>query len=246
MSKNRQGVFRSAVRQICPPIAWEGLRRLARLVRAIRTNVRTNSGNGSGQDLDVYWEAEMAQLLETWGENNVWKEIQLLMVNCQGKVLDIACGTGKTMEMISGLPLDVYGCDISDLLIEKAIGRGIPRERLTVCDATKMPYGNDYFDYAYSIGSLEHFTEEGIAQFLKECSRTVRKVSYHMIPVSRSGADEGWLKTYQSFHNNSVAWWLEKFQSVFQTVYVLDSTWEDQISVGKWLVCIRNEVADAA
>ena len=62
-----------------------------------------------------------------------------------------------------------------------------------------------------------------------------------MIPVSRSEKDEGWLKTYQSFHNNSVAWWLEKINSVYPNVYVLDSTWEDPISTGKWFVCVRSE-----
>jgi len=243
MAENKQGIFRLIARQVCPPIAWEGLRKFTQLFRVLRARVKSTSRAAAGQDIDVYWEAEMAQLLETWGENNVWKEIQLLMVNCQGKVLDIACGTGKTMEMISRFPLDVYGCDISDLLIEKAIGRGIRQDHLTVCDATKMPYGNDSFEYAYSIGSLEHFTEEGIALFLDECRRTVRKVSFHMIPISRSGKDEGWLKTYQSFHNNSIAWWLRRFQSAYKTVYVLDSTWNDQISVGKWFVCIKNEAA---
>lgn len=214
---------------------------LAKPLLSTRAVIRSASKSVAGQDLDVYWDAEMAQLLETWGERNVWKEIPLLMVNCQGKVLDIACGTGKTMEIISRFPLDVHGCDISDLLIGKAIERGIQQDHLTICDATKMPYENDSFDYAYSIGSLEHFTEEGITLLLKECRRTVRKVSFHMIPVSRSGKDEGWLKTYQSFHNNSVAWWLEKYQSAYETVYVLDSTWDDPISVGKWFVCIKGQ-----
>lgn len=196
----------------------------------------------TAQDIDVYWEDRMVQLLETWGENNVWKEIQLLLVNCRGRVLDIACGTGKTMELVSRFPLEVHGCDISDLLVGKAIERGIRPDRLTVCDATKMPYESRAFDYAYSIGSLEHFTEEGILSLLEECKRTVRRTSFHMIPVSRSGRDEGWLKTYQSFHNNSVTWWLGKYRSVYSTVHVLDSAWEDGISVGKWFVCINEEV----
>ena len=62
-----------------------------------------------------------------------------------------------------------------------------------------MPYKNNSFDYAYSIGSLEHFTEIGITEFVTECHRVTSKISYHMIPVSRSGNDEGWIKTYQVF-----------------------------------------------
>jgi ubiquinone/menaquinone biosynthesis C-methylase UbiE len=229
------------VRQVCPPIilSWLGL--LVKQFRNIRGVTRLAIQKGSEQDLDVYWDPQMAQLLETWGEHNVWKELPLLMVNCHGKVLDIACGTGKTMEVIAGLPLEVHGCDISDLLIGKAIERGLEKDRLKVCDATKMPYENDFFDYAYSIGSLEHFTEEGITLFLEECHRVVRKTSFHQIPTSRNGKDNGWIKTYQSYHNNSVAWWREKYQSIYQTVYVLDSTWEDEISVGKWFVCVKDK-----
>lgn len=230
------GNLRNFTRQLCPPIIVSGIKLL---ICKLTFTAKRMSSSPNKQDLDLYWDPEMAKLLETWGEKNVWKEIQLLMVNCQGKVLDIACGTGKTMEVISKLPLDVHGCDISDLLIGKAIERGIRPDHLTVCDATKMPYADNSFDYAYSIGSMEHFTEEGVIKLLQESRRTVRGISFHMIPVSRSGKDEGWLKTYQSFHNNSVTWWLEKYQSVYKTVCVLDSTWEDPISVGKWFVCIK-------
>lgn len=242
MAENSKRILREIIRQFCPPIVLGGMRSLLyRLMpsRSITANVSRDTGE---QDLSVYWDEKMAEALETWGESNVWKEIPLLMVNCRGKILDIACGTGKTMEIISGFHLDVHGCDISDLLISKARERGIPQDHLTVCDATRMPYENNSFDYAYSIGSLEHFTEEGITQLLEECHRTVRKTSFHMIPVSRSGKDEGWIKTQQSYYNNSVDWWLGKYQSIYKTVYVLSSTWEDQFSAGKWFICDKNEV----
>ncbi|MFZ2631280.1 MAG: class I SAM-dependent methyltransferase [Desulfosalsimonadaceae bacterium] len=227
------------VRQICPPVLWNGMKLLARpFIKSKFASKNAFRKQACEQDLDVYWDSEMAQILETWGVDTVWKEIQLLMVNCNGMVLDVACGTGKTMEIISKFPLDIHGCDISDLLIGKAVNRGIARDHLTVCDATKMPYEDNFFDYAYSIGSLEHFTEDGIYQFILECQRVTRRASYHMVPVSRSGINEGWLKTYQSFHNNSVDWWMEKYHSVYQTVYVLESAWDDKISVGKWFVCI--------
>lgn len=242
MTKKKQTIVGRIVQQACPPIILTGISKLLRLCKRPMSKIRNASKTVEGQqDLDIYWDTEMAEILDTWGEDSVWKEIQLLMVNCQGKVLDIACGTGKTMTIVSKLPVDVHGCDISDLLIGKAIERGIDKSYLTICDATKMPYEDDYFDFAYSIGSLEHFTEEGITLLLEDSKRVVRKVVFHMIPVSRSGEDEGWLKTYQSFHNNSVAWWLEKYQSVYKTVYVLDSTWSDNISVGKWFICVKDE-----
>jgi ubiquinone/menaquinone biosynthesis C-methylase UbiE len=182
----------------------------------------------------------MAQVLETWGEGTTWNEIRLLMAAREGRVLDIACGTGKVMAMLAESPsLRMFGCDISDMLIGKALQRGLARESLKVCDATSMPYGDDEFDFSYSIGSLEHFTVEGIAKVVAEAARTTKIASFHMMPTSRSGRDEGWLKTYQSFHNCSLGWWVDHFEKSFRTVGVIDSKWEDRISLGKWFVCSR-------
>ena len=222
------------MKELCPPVVWNVLRR----VRASMVARKAALSDGREQDLGVYWNEEMATVLETWGDGNVWDEIRLLLVNCEGKVLDIACGTGKTMWLLQPFDaLQVEGCDISDMLIEKAVHRGIPREALRVCDATDLPYANDEFDYSYSIGSLEHFTEDGIEKFAAEANRVTRIASFHMMPTSRSGRDEGWLKTHQSFFNSSTDWWESRLGRYFSDVLVFDSRWEDTLSVGKWFVC---------
>ncbi len=196
--------------------------------------------DSSEQDLDLYWNKDYAEVLETWGENSTWNEIQLLLGGCKGKVLDIACGTGITIKKLEKFSqLELYGFDISDLLIEKALSKNIAKERLKVADATKSNYKKDEFDYSFSIGSLEHFTLDGIDDFIRESSRVTLKASFHMIPVSRSNEDEGWMKTIQSFYNNSEGWWLNKFEAHFNEVYPIASKWEDNISIGRWFVCIN-------
>ena len=224
--------MKDLIRDLCPPLVW-------RQLQAMRSRVAPHQvkGNGHAQDLDLYWTAEMAQVLETWADGNAWLEVQFLMANCKGRALDIACGTGKTIAILGNEDLDVYGCDISDLLIEKAVQRGIAKDRLKVCDATKMPYDDQDFEYSYSIGSLEHFTEEGIDLFIGEAARVSARASFHMMPTARSGRDEGWMKTYQSFHNNTPEWWVHRFEARFRRVRVLDSNWNDRISVGKWFLC---------
>ncbi len=198
------------------------------------------SAESGQQDLGVYWDPKMAELLETWGIGNAWNEIQLLLANVHGSVIDIACGTGKVMTLLDAYPsLEVHGFDISDFLIQKALDRGIPRERLKIADATKTDYADNAFDYGYSIGSLEHFTDDGIVKFAAEAYRITRYASFHQMPTSRSGRNEGWLKTLQSYHNNSVEWWVEKFRTAYPNVHVLDSAWNDKISVGKWFVCVK-------
>jgi ubiquinone/menaquinone biosynthesis C-methylase UbiE len=185
----------------------------------------------------------MAQMLEVWGEGTTWREIEFLVASCEGRVLDIACGTGKVMAMLGQPGREMHGCDISDMLISKAVARGLPSDRLQVCDATKMPYVGDAFDYSYSIGSLEHFTEPGIEQVIREAARVTKFSSFHMVPVSRSGRNEGWLKTQQSYHNCSTDWWTAHFAKHFPIVEVLDSRWDDRISVGKWFVCRKGRRA---
>ena len=198
----------------------------------------TNVPVPSKQDLDLYWDPRMAEILEHWGDNNVWNEIQMFFSVLEGKVLDIACGTGTTIIRLKQyVALDLYGCDISDLLIRKGVEKGISPQKLIICDATRMPYANQNFEYSFSIGSLEHFTEVGIQDFLKEARRVTRIASIHMLPTSKSGIDEGWMKTLQSFHNNSNIWWQQRFENEFRQVKVIRSKWEDRLSNGYWFVC---------
>lgn len=227
-------MIKDALRALCPPLLWKA----ASATKEHLTRTRSQAGDGSAQDLGVYWEEKMVKLLHTWGEGNTWHEIELLLAGRQGKILDVGCGTGVVMRRLrQRLGLDVYGCDISDRLLAEAARSEIPEDRLTLCDATQTNYDDKSFEYTYSIGCLEHFTEEGINLVATEMRRITRNISFHMVPISRSGQDEGWLKTYQSFFNNNTSWWARRFEAHFSEVLVLDSIWNDQISVGKWFVC---------
>src|SRR5262249_49108648 len=146
-----------------------------------------------------------------------------------------------TMGLLSEFSaLQVYGCDISPFLLLKGREEGFSNELLVVCDATRLVFQDDQFEYAYSIGSLEHFTEDGISKFISEAHRVAKRGSFHMLPVSRTGRDEGWLRTYQSFHNNSESWWLAKFRRTYSRVYVLNSSYQDRLSYGRWFVCVKD------
>lgn len=234
--------MKSVIDELLPPILLRALTAIKKYIshKLLLKTSKVRSASSQQQDLDVYWDPNMATMLETWGENNVWNEIKFFMINCKGRVLDIACGTGKAIDVLSKFPfITVHGCDISDFLIEKAVQRGIKAEHLKICDASQTSYPDLFFDYSYSIGSLEHFTEDGIHNFIKENFRTTKKAAYHFIPVSKSGSNEGWIKTFQSYFNNSTEWWLNKFKEVYPTVYVLDSVWCDDISDGRWFICVK-------
>ena len=145
----------------------------------------------------LYWDPAFADALANWGENHVWPEIKALLAGRQGRVLDIACGSGEALIGLQPLAgLELYGFDFSDFLINRAAEhvqsracnpadqaplsaqtarhpnsekRG-PSIHLLVGNATHFPFPDKSFDYSYSIGSLEHFSEGDIARFLEEAS----------------------------------------------------------------------------
>lgn len=231
--------MKKLITQVCPPMIIGFFRALKR--KNVKIDGSDSQTNNSQQDLDVYWTKEMAEQLEIWGLENTWIEIECLLANCKGKVCDIACGTGVNIKELSKFSfLEVHGFDISDLLLEKAKLKGIDPKYLKLFDATKTGYEDSEFDYSYSIGSLEHFTEDGINLFLKECSRYTSNSAFHMIPVSENNINNGWMKRGQSYFNNSIEWWLPKFEKYFSKVYVLNSGWRDPgFSVGKWFICVK-------
>jgi ubiquinone/menaquinone biosynthesis C-methylase UbiE len=127
-------------------------------------------------------------------------------------------------------------------LIERAIQRGISKERLQALDATKLDCADNEFDFVFSIGSLEHFTVKGLGFALAECRRVSRGLNFHMVPVSSSGLDEGWITPYQSYWNNSQRWWTRVFEETFgENVWVMSSRWQDEQSRGVWFICGREE-----
>jgi ubiquinone/menaquinone biosynthesis C-methylase UbiE len=211
------------------------------VVRSLTKNWRNSAG--SRQDIEIYSDPKFAEVLENWAVDSAWKEIQFLLGNRKGKVLDIACGSGRAQSFLSRFnQLEYYGCDISQLLIDKAVERGISPANVSVQDATTLRYGDKSFDYTFSIGSLEHFTIDGLRSVIAESDRVCSGLSFHQVPVSRSGFDEGWITPYQSYWNNSVEWWLEKFSVQFgKDVWTMDSHWGDRQSRGAWFICGKTD-----
>jgi ubiquinone/menaquinone biosynthesis C-methylase UbiE len=201
------------------------------------------SGGGDQQKLDVYSEQSFSDVLENWAVDSAWPEIQFLLSGRSGKTLDLACGSGRAHDFLKNQrSIAYYGCDIAKPLIERAVERGIPASNLMLGDATKLTYANDEFDYLFSIGSLEHFTVKGLESTLLECKRVCSGMNFHMVPVSKSGFNEGWVNAVQSYWNNSEAWWLQRFRAAFgEKVWTMPSRWQDRRSRGVWFMCLAAE-----
>ena len=206
--------------------------------RALTKNLRKETGQR--QDTDLYFDPNFAETLETWAIDNAWREIRFLLGSRKGKVLDLACGTGRAYDFLHDIDgLEYYGCDLSQPLIDRAVARGIVSNHLLAGDATKLNYDDGMFDFVFSIGSLEHFSQEGLQQAISECRRISRGINFHQVPVSRSNFDEGWITPYQSYWNNSESWWMSQFEKIFgKNVWVMSSKWSDNKSLGAWFICV--------
>jgi len=72
------------------------------------------------------------------------------------KLLDVACGAGRLLEVAQNYEVKIHGVDIS----ENAIGhaqRKLPEAKLSIGNAENLPYSDGQFDYVTCIGSLERF-----------------------------------------------------------------------------------------
>src|SRR5438445_8987390 len=95
--------LKKVVRRCVPESLWTAL-------STIKKRRAIPSSDGAPQHLDLYWDPDMAAIIDTWGEGNVWSEIQYLMEGRSGRILDIACGTGKAMELLSkNQKLELFG-----------------------------------------------------------------------------------------------------------------------------------------
>ena len=214
--------------------------RAMRWVRRRRQISLPQQIDASCRETEIFWNDEFADLLETWGANNAWNELLFLFAGRTGRVLDIGCGVGVAISLLDRFSkLEAWGFDLSEKLVNRAVQRGVGTGRLTIGEATKMPFADASFAWGYTLGMLHYLTDEEIIKVLRECDRVVIGSTFHQIPVDRQGNDMGWVKTFQTVQNNSLAWWEAKFRSVYPSVEILDSSWADDMSLGKWAICNR-------
>jgi SAM-dependent methyltransferase/uncharacterized protein YbaR (Trm112 family) len=74
------------------------------------------------------------------------------------RLLDIGCAQGRSTFLVIRPDIDVVGFDISKALVREAVDRADAEARVTflVADATSMPFVDESFDYAQTVGVLHH------------------------------------------------------------------------------------------
>lgn len=103
---------------------------------------------------------------QIWESPSLYRDALRLAPDCSGDILDIGCGQGRFLEVISrscsGVK-SISGCDISPKLIELSKAR-LPNGKFEVANALTLEnYATASFDYVFMIASLEHMIDHEAA-----------------------------------------------------------------------------------
>lgn len=109
-----------------------------------------------------WWHIAKRRIVEEYIKNLVKDKKQV-------KILDVGCGTGKNMELLSHYGT-VYGVDISAKALSYCKKRGLTN--LKKADITKLPFQNNFFDIIIALDILEHVDDH---KAVKELQRVTKK-----------------------------------------------------------------------
>jgi SAM-dependent methyltransferase len=115
------------------------------------------------------------------------------------RILDVPVGTGRVLEYVKDLPIDVVGLDLTREMLADAAKVAHPtRHRLMEGDASKMPFEDREFDCVTSLRFFHLFPPEHRQAFVREFLR-VLKPGGHLIVSFTNGWYAGgvnWLRRF--------------------------------------------------
>ena len=101
-----------------------------------------------------------------------------------GTLLDFGCGCGRVVRQWAGLPAELHGSDYNPNLI-RWCADNLPVATFAVNGAVPpLPYGDDSFDFLYSISIFTHLDAPLQLPWMNELVRVVRPGGLIMITVS--------------------------------------------------------------
>lgn len=126
------------------------------------------------------------KIAEDWHE---FKEIpsefsQEFLSECHGKVLDLGSGSGRHLtKLLDGkMYLVDFSKEMLKLAKQKAKEKKIPAEFIQA-DLTKLPFEDNFFDFAISISALHCLKQEDHEKAIKELYRVMKPKSKSLIGV---------------------------------------------------------------
>jgi alkylated DNA repair protein alkB family protein 8 len=108
------------------------------------------------------------------------------------KILDVGCGNGKYLNVREDC--EMFGCDISENLIEIAKKKNPKTEFKLIECASNLPYPNEYFDAAICIAVIHHIRSyRSREKAIKEIRRVVKENGLILITLwADTAISESW------------------------------------------------------
>ena len=100
------------------------------------------------------------------------------------KILDVCTGTGTQAFAFAKRGYEVMGIDLSEEMLWVAKKKNkYENMRFVVADAAKMPFENDYFDFAcisFGLHEMPHEVRHQVLDEMRRVSRKIIVVDYHI------------------------------------------------------------------
>ena len=131
------------------------------------------------------------------------------------KILDVGCGKGYLLfDILKVMPnAEIYGIDISEYAIKNS--KEEISDRLTVGNATDLPWPNNTFDLVISINTLHCLHAYDLEQGLREMERVGKKHKYLCVESYRNEEEKAnllyWQVSCEAFNTpKEWCWWFKQ------------------------------------
>lgn len=162
-----------------------------------------------------YHELVLQNLPESY-RNRFSEEKRYLQKNIpiNSKILDVACGDGRSIYDILNLTNDITWIDYDDKAVKDAKNnfKKNPCVKIIRADAMNLPFDDSSFDIEISMGNFMNFADKKVA-ILSEMKRVLRKDWKIIISVFSEDALQERLKVYKNIgiKIDKIVWWTVVF-----------------------------------
>ncbi|HPA25368.1 MAG TPA: class I SAM-dependent methyltransferase [bacterium] len=146
------------------------------------------------------------------------------------KILDVACGTGFLLKAAVDDGLKTYGIDIANEAV-KISQKNSPQSEIFLGLAEELPFANNFFDFIYCLGSIEHFSD--INKGLLEMLRVGKENAKYLLVVPNKNYFAWWFTQKKGTHQRdigeelkSLKEWVSLFESAgFRIIKIKQDKW---------------------